>query len=105
MLPDQSQGFCQALEDAAALGLVFSKQYFQGSEQGIRDALRRYEQVRMGRATRIQEASAKARTDLKERIGWSTGNERPGKLTVEDVCGYDMEAHLRQVVAAEKGAS
>lgn len=27
MMPDQSQGACQAIEDAAALGLIFSKAY------------------------------------------------------------------------------
>jgi salicylate hydroxylase len=94
-LPDQSQGFCQAVEDAAALSLAFSEQYFKG---GVEESLRWYEKVRKERATRVQTASAKARTDLNERIGWSTGAEKPGKLTIEEVCGYDMEAHFKQVV-------
>jgi salicylate hydroxylase len=95
MLPDQSQGFCQAIEDAAVLGLVFGKEHFEGD---VREALGIYEAVRKERATRIQEASAKARTDLSERIGWSTGSEREGKLTIEEVCGYDLAGHVRQVV-------
>jgi len=94
MLPDQSQGFCQAIEDAAALGLVFGGEHFKGD---VRRALELYEEVRKPRATRVQSASAKARTDLNERIGWSTGLERKDKLTIEEVCGYDMEKHVREV--------
>ncbi|RFU31576.1 hypothetical protein B7463_g4762, partial [Scytalidium lignicola] len=97
MLPDQSQGFCQAIEDAAALGLVFGAEHFNGD---VKKALELYEIVRKNRATRVQTASARARTDLSERIGWSTGLERPDKLTIEEVCGYDMEKHVREIVAA-----
>lgn len=48
MLPDQTQGHSQAIEDAAALGLIFSKQYFhvkadRGSSSAIKLALQRYE--------------------------------------------------------------
>jgi salicylate hydroxylase len=101
MLPDQAQGFGMAIEDAAALGLVFSRDYLGNGEQGIKTALTRYEKVRKERATRVQDASLRASTDLSERIGWSTGNERPGKMTIEDLCNYEMEAHLKQVIAAE----
>lgn len=66
MMPDQSQGACQAIEDAAALGLVFSKKHFQGD---IREALEVYEQVRKPRATKVQAASARARENINERIG------------------------------------
>lgn len=97
MLPDQSQGFCQGIEDAAALGLVFGEEYFKGD---IRRALELYEKVRKQRATRVQTASAKARTDLNERIGWSTGLERKDKLTIEEVCGYDMIEHVRELATA-----
>lgn len=98
MMPDQSQGFCQAIEDAAALGLAFGPEHFKGD---TRAALELYEQTRKVRAARVQTASAKARTDLSERIGWSTGLERPGKLTIEEVCGYDMVQHVRDLVAAK----
>lgn len=98
MLPDQSQGFCQAIEDAAALGLVFGEEHFKGD---VRHALELYEKVRKPRATRVQTASAKARTDLSERIGWSTGLERKDKLTIEEVCGYDMIKHVRELNAAK----
>ena len=36
MMPDQSQGACQAIEDAGALGTIFSKKNFNGN---IREAL------------------------------------------------------------------
>ena len=82
MLPDQSQGFCQAIEDAAVLGELFSEEHFSGD---VEMTLRLYEEVRKPRATKVQTASARARTDLNERIGWSTGSEKPGKLTIEEV--------------------
>lgn len=66
MMPDQSQGACQAIEDAAALGIVFSKEHFRGD---IREALEVYEQVRKPRATKVQSASARARENINERIG------------------------------------
>lgn len=48
MLPDQTQGHSQAIEDAAALGLVFSEQYFTKTTvnttmEAIIVALQRYE--------------------------------------------------------------
>ena len=66
MMPDQSQGACMALEDAACLGIVFSKKYWRGD---IRDILQLYEQVRKPRATKVQEAAARARENIHERIG------------------------------------
>jgi len=106
MLPDQQQGHSQGIEDAAALGLVFSEPYFHVSgngtvEEAITTALKRYEEVRMQRASTIQDASAKARNDPRERIGWAAEGVKPGKLTIEDLCGYDMEAHLSDIVALE----
>lgn len=65
-MPDQSQGACQAIEDAAALGIVFGKENFQGD---VREALEVYEQVRKPRATKVQAASARARENINERIG------------------------------------
>lgn len=68
MMPDQSQGACQAIEDAAAIGLVFSKKNFNGD---IRESLEIYEKVRKNRATKVQSASARARENINERIGKS----------------------------------
>lgn len=67
-MPDQSQGACQAIEDAAAIGLVFSKKNFNGD---IRESLEVYEKVRKNRATKVQSASARARENINERIGKS----------------------------------
>ena len=91
MVPDQSQGACMAIEDAGALGIIFSPKY---SHLGITEKLRLYEQTRKDRATRVQSASARARTDLSERIGWSASTDRPGKLTIEEICGYNMHEHV-----------
>lgn len=96
MLPDQSQGACQAMEDAGALGLIFNRTF--QTKYSFSTALQMYEKIRKPRASDIQAASTRARTDLNERIGWSTGNERPGKLTIEAVCGYDMATQLQEII-------
>ena len=101
-MPDQSQGSCMAFEDAGALGLVFNKNFRE--EYGILEGLKLYEKLRQGRATRVQEASFRARENLSERIGWSSSADRPGKLTIEEVCGYNMRDHLADLVAEVKGA-
>jgi len=54
-----------AIEDAAALGILFSKKYFRN----VSEALAVYEQVRLPRATRVQAAAAKAAYNINERIG------------------------------------
>ncbi|KAM4065679.1 FAD binding domain-containing protein [Hirsutella rhossiliensis] len=95
MMPDQAQGACMAIEDAGALGILFSPRY---AFLTIAQKLRLYEEVRRPRATRLQEASKRARLDITERIGWSTASDRPGKLTIEEVCGYDMHLHLAELV-------
>ena len=69
MMPDQSQGACQALEDAACLGLVFSPEHFRGD---VREALQVFEEVRKPRGTKVQAASARARENINERIGESS---------------------------------
>jgi salicylate hydroxylase len=102
MLPDQSQGACQAIEDAGALGIIFGERY---DHLSVGERLRLYEQERKQRATRVQEASARARTDLSERIGWSSSTDRPGKLTIEEVCGYDMKGHVADLVAGPAAVS
>lgn len=66
MMPHQSQGACMAIEDAAALGILFSKNYFNGD---IRQSLAVYEEVRLPRVTRVQAAAAKAAYNINERIG------------------------------------
>jgi salicylate hydroxylase len=55
-----------AIEDAAAIGIVFSDKHFNGD---VKEALQVYEQVRKPRATRVQAAAAKARENINERIG------------------------------------
>jgi salicylate hydroxylase len=73
MMPDQSQGACMAIEDAACLGLVFSKEHFRGD---IREALEVYEEIRKPRATRVQAASQRARENIYERIGMVYSNTK-----------------------------
>lgn len=68
MMPHQSQGACMAIEDAAALGILFGKGYFDGDVAG---ALEVYTQVRLPRATKVQAAAAKAAYNINERIGES----------------------------------
>ena len=92
-----------AFEDAGALGLIFHRNF--QSQYSVMDGLRLYENIRKPRATRVQEASFKARENLNERIGWSSGADQPGKLTIEEVCGYDMRSHLAELVQELKDVS
>jgi salicylate hydroxylase len=55
-----------AIEDAAALGILFNKKYFNGD---VAQSLEAYEKVRLPRATRVQAAAAKAAYNINERIG------------------------------------
>lgn len=55
-----------AIEDAAALGILFNKDYFKGN---IKESLAVYEQVRLPRATKVQSSAAKAAYNINERIG------------------------------------
>lgn len=91
-----------AFEDAGALGLVFQKKFRK--DYGVAEGLSLYEKLRKPRATRVQEASFRAREDLSERIGWSSSSDRPGKLTIEEVCGYNMREHLNKLVGEAKQA-
>ncbi|KAI9053229.1 hypothetical protein LZ554_002196 [Drepanopeziza brunnea f. sp. 'monogermtubi'] len=109
MMPDQSQGACMAIEDAGALGIIFSDSYsFAGSAEDIKKGLQIYEQVRKPRATRVQAASARARENINERIGFSSNTDKPGyqvtneseKLTIEEMNQYDMCADVARQVAA-----
>lgn len=57
-----------AIEDAAALGILFSKPYFNGD---VTEALGVYQKIRLPRATKVQAAAAKAAVNINERIGTS----------------------------------
>jgi len=57
MLPFMAQGAAQSIEDAAALASLL-----KSLPDDIPEALRRYEEIRKPRATRLQEASANNRT-------------------------------------------
>lgn len=57
-----------AIEDAAALGILFNKEYFSGD---VAETLRYYQEIRLPRATKVQAASAKAAYNINERIGES----------------------------------
>lgn len=94
MMPDQSQGACQAMEDAAALGIIFSGAFTFTLD--IQAGLDIYEQVRKPRASKVQAASARARSNLSERIGFSSRTDsklykiadESKKLTIEEINGY-----------------
>lgn len=55
-----------ALEDAAALGILFYRDYFKGD---VKDSLAAYEKVRLRRATEVQASAAKTAYNINERIG------------------------------------
>ncbi|KAJ9136600.1 Salicylate hydroxylase [Pleurostoma richardsiae] len=107
MMPDQSQGACMAIEDAAALGIVFSEKHFTGD---VREALEVYEAIRKPRATRVQAASARARENIHERIGFSSNTNNPlykvkdeaNKLTIEEMNLYDMHKDAEEKFAQHR---
>ncbi|KAJ5762570.1 uncharacterized protein N7511_005952 [Penicillium nucicola] len=110
MMPHQSQGACMAIEDAAALGILFNKQYFNGD---ILQALAVYEEVRLPRATRVQAAAAKAAYNINERIGFSVNKDIPTYkvedakqvLTIEEMNAYDMYRDIEEKLAAKRGTT
>ena len=55
-----------AIEDAGALGVIFSKKYFRGD---IDESLSVYNNIRLPRVTRVQSAAARAAYNINERIG------------------------------------
>ena len=72
MMPHQSQSACMALEEAAALGILFGKNYFTGD---VCDSVSTYELIRLPRATKVQAAAARASQNINERIGeWPPPN-------------------------------
>ncbi|KAH0489487.1 hypothetical protein TgHK011_009914 [Trichoderma gracile] len=110
MMPHQSQGACMAIEDAAALGILFSEKYFSGD---ISEALAVYDAVRLPRVTRVQSAAAKAAYNINERIGFSQNKDIPTyqvedekkKLTIEEMNAYDMYKDIEQALAERRGAA
>jgi salicylate hydroxylase len=82
MMPHQSQGACQAIEDAAALGIIFSSAYnFTGD---VTAGLELYQKIRKPRATRVQSASARATENLNERIGFTSMTAPDAELAAAD---------------------
>lgn len=83
------RGAVQAIEDAAALAIIFSKEY--GYTNNIPAGLKLYEKVRKPRATRVQAASIRATEDINERIGFSSTPYSQGKhantgvLTIDEM--------------------
>ncbi|KAF2793430.1 FAD/NAD(P)-binding domain-containing protein [Melanomma pulvis-pyrius CBS 109.77] len=108
MMPHQSQGACMAIEDAAALGILFNKDYFTGD---IKESLAVYEKVRLPRATKVQASAAKAAYNINERIGFSSNTslsnykveDEAKKLTIEEMNGYDMYKDINQAFAERQG--
>ncbi|BEJ17786.1 hypothetical protein CspHIS471_0700540 [Cutaneotrichosporon sp. HIS471] len=99
MMPHQSQGACMAIEDAAALGIIFGKEYDFASN--VEAGLAFYEHIRKPRATRVQAASARATENLNERIGFTSLSApdaalaaKEGKLTVNEMNEYKMHDHI-----------
>lgn len=107
MMPHQSQGACMAIEDAAALGILFSPEYFDGN---VEQALSIYNSVRLPRATKVQASAAKAAYNINERIGFSNNRDLPfykvedesKVLTIEEMNAYDMYRDIEEKMAASK---
>jgi 2-polyprenyl-6-methoxyphenol hydroxylase-like FAD-dependent oxidoreductase len=81
MMPHQSQAACMAIEDAAALGILFNKTHFKGN---VAESLSIYEAVRLPRVTKVQAAASRASQNINERIGKSQAllnNSKYGPLT------------------------
>ncbi|EMC95392.1 hypothetical protein BAUCODRAFT_132167 [Baudoinia panamericana UAMH 10762] len=68
-IPNKIQGACMAIEDTAALGIVFSCEH---SRADVEVSLQLYEMVRKLRATRVQEAALQAGENIIERVGFSS---------------------------------
>ncbi|KAF9647651.1 salicylate hydroxylase [Thelephora ganbajun] len=109
MMPHQSQGACQALEDAAALGIIFSDKY--SFTNNVEAGLALYEKIRKGRATRVQQSSARAMENLNERIGFTSLKPHgaslaaaEGKLTINEMNEYRMHDHIAAEVGIERAS-
>ncbi|GAB0137620.1 hypothetical protein EsDP_00005877 [Epichloe bromicola] len=110
MMPHQSQGACMAIEDAAALGILFDRDHFGGD---IKQSLKVYSEVRLPRATRVQSAAAKAAYNINERIGFSVNKstatykveDAKKVLTIEEMNTYDMYKDIEEHLAKERGVT
>ncbi|KAI0140527.1 salicylate hydroxylase [Xylariaceae sp. FL1272] len=108
MMPHQSQGACMAIEDAAALGILFGKKYFRGD---VQESLAIYQAIRLPRVTRVQSAAAKAAYNINERIGFSSNTsvksykveDESVKLTIEEMNAYDMYKDIDEKLANIQG--
>ncbi|KAK0467871.1 salicylate hydroxylase [Desarmillaria tabescens] len=104
MMPHQSQGACMAIEDAAALGIIFSDKYDFTND--IEAGLAMYQTIRKPRGTRVQDASWRATLNINERIGFTslTAPEAAlaaaaDKLTINEMNSYKMHDHVAAEVA------
>ncbi|OAQ71785.1 salicylate hydroxylase [Purpureocillium lilacinum] len=110
MMPHQSQGACMAIEDAAALGILFGEGRFRGD---VAEALAVYSDARLPRVTRVQAAAAKAAYNINERIGFSVNKDTPTYkvedpkkiLTIEEMNAYDMFKDVDEQLAARRGVA
>lgn len=68
-----------AIEDAAALGIIFNRDHFNGD---IDEALSVYQEIRLPRVTKVQSAAAKAAYNINERIGKLLFVKSGAKLTI-----------------------
>ncbi|PCD18707.1 hypothetical protein FGRA07_06460 [Fusarium graminearum] len=108
MMPHQSQAACMAIEDAAALGILFSKRHFNGD---VAESIAMYQDVRLPRATKVQAAAARASENINERIGFSSNVNAPvykvkgeqEKLTIEEMNAYDMHMHIEELACNKAG--
>lgn len=60
-----------AIEDAAALGIIFSKDYaYTNSAEAVAEGAKLYEKIRKERATKVQAASIRATDDINVRLSF-----------------------------------
>ncbi|KAF8911886.1 salicylate hydroxylase [Mucidula mucida] len=104
MMPHQSQGACQAIEDAAALGIIFSDKY--NFTNDVPAGLAMYQTIRKPRGTRVQETSWRATLNINERIGFTSLSApdaalaaKEDKLTINEMNSYKMHDHIAAEVA------
>ncbi|PNY23449.1 Uncharacterized protein TCAP_06609 [Tolypocladium capitatum] len=88
MMPHQSQGACMAIEDAAALGILFNKANFRGD---VAEALAVYDDVRLPRFS-VNKDTPTYRVDDPKKI-----------LTIEEMNAYDMHKDVEEQLAARRG--
>jgi salicylate hydroxylase len=89
------RGAVQAIEDAAALHIIFGKDF--GYTQDVAAGLKLYEKIRKPRATRVQAASIRATEDINERIGFSSTPYSQGKHADTGVLTIDEMNLVRAV--------